>query len=77
MPDPGSDSPVDNNSDFSDSGSAPAPPPPWQKKVKKIPDKKIEAISPTELTKEIKGKTKIKKAPGLDHINGLILKNFR
>ena len=47
-----------------------------RKKVKKIPPVKIKTISPSELLKEIKGKIKVKKAPGFDKISGLILKNL-
>ncbi|CAH0767816.1 unnamed protein product, partial [Bemisia tabaci] len=46
------------------------------RKSRNIPPVKIKTISPSEITKEIKGKIKAKKAPGYDKISGLILKNL-
>lgn len=41
-----------------------------------LPEVRIKKITPSEISAEIKGKTKVRKAPGIDRINGMILKQL-
>ena len=67
------DSSTQFSSEFETEGTTLQPRP---KKIKKIPPVKVKPITPSELVKEIKGKIKVKKAPGYDLISGLILRNL-
>lgn len=43
---------------------------------KKLPQVRIKKITPSEISAEIKAKTKVRKAPGIDLINGMIIKQL-